>query len=267
MDFGKESKEKAGENLTLIKDVKADMGKFWVTYQKDSVHPQKPLWFYNLKFERKDGKEDFVLAPNAFVNYKNQQGLMANPDAKHYWNYDIFAYITSLPDPDKTKDTTSFKTINVTIGDTVFYSKGFAVVEDVASYRDIPDVPLSTTDSASVATLKFYAKTGSIYTGKPILINKDGGSFPQTDTLLAESLVVQLQKVDGKNVQLGIKESDALMQYVTLKAYVFPFINLVWAGTILTVIGFIISMLYRRQQSRLTGKTLKVVRKKESVEA
>lgn len=250
MDFGKESKEKSGENLTLIKGVKTDMGKFWVTYEKDSVHPQKPLWFYNLKFQRKDGKENFVLSPNAFVNYKNQQGLMANPDAKHYWNYDIFTYITSLPDPNKSKDTTTFRTIDTKVGDTVYYSKGFVVVEDVASFRTIPNVPLGVNDSASVATLKIFAKTGSVYNGRPILINKDGNAFPQTDTLTAESLLVQLQNVNGKKVQLGLRESESLMQYVTLKAYKFPFINLVWAGTIITVIGFFISMVYRRQQGR-----------------
>ncbi|NTS41564.1 cytochrome c biogenesis protein CcsA [Flavisolibacter sp. BT320] len=263
MDFGAESKEKPGENLTLIKDVKTDMGKYWVTYEKDSVHAEKPLWYYHLRFDRKDGKETFVLAPNAFVNYKNQEGLMANPDSKHYWDHDIFTYITSLPDPEKNKDTSSFNTVNTQIGDTVFYSKGYAIVEDVSSFRNIPNVQLSANDSASVATLKFYAKTGSVYTGRPILINKDGGAFPQPDTLTAENLIVQLQKVDGQKLELGVKESDALMQYVTLKAYIFPFINLVWAGTILMTIGFLISMFYRRQQSNLASKKLKVYRKEE----
>ena len=267
MDFGKDSKEKAGENLTLIKGLKTDMGKFWVTYESDSMHAKKPLWFYRLKFQRKDGKENFTLAPNAFVNYKNQQGLMANPDAKHYWNYDIFTYITSLPDPNKNKDTATFRTINTKVGDTLFYSKGYALVEDVTSYKNIPNVPLGVNDSASVATLKVFAKTGSIYTERPILINKDGNAFPQEDTLTAESIVFQLQKVDGKNVQLGLKESDTLLQYVTLKAYKFPFINLVWAGTIITVIGFLISMVHRRQQGRITGRPKRVLRREEEVEA
>jgi cytochrome c-type biogenesis protein CcmF len=263
MDFGKDSKEKAGENLTLIKNVKTDMGKFFVTYEKDSVHPKKPLWFYHLKFEAKDGKDNFVLSPNAFVNYKNQQGLMANPDAKHYWNYDVFTYITSLPDPTKNSDTASFKTVQSKVGDTIFYSKGFAVVENVASFKNIPNVALGVDDSASVATLKIFSKTGSIYTGKPILINKEGNAFPQADTLQAESLVFQLQKVEGTKIELGIKESASIMQYVTLKAYKFPFINLVWLGTIIMVTGIFISMFYRRNQGNRLARNLKVVRRKE----
>jgi cytochrome c-type biogenesis protein CcmF len=250
LNFGEGSKEKPGENLTLIKGVPTKMGEFTVTYDKDSAHPKKPLWFYHLKFE-KDGKESFTLAPNAFVNYKGNEGLMANPDAKHYLTHDIFTYITSLPDPSKAnEDTTSFKSREVVIGDTVFYSKGFAVLEDVSSIKNIPGVEFGANDSASVATIKVISKTSSIFTVKPTVINLKGTVFAQPDTVLQESLVMQLQKVDGKKITLGLKESDAIMQYVTLKAYKFPFINLLWLGTVLMVLGFMISMAWRIQNNR-----------------
>jgi cytochrome c-type biogenesis protein CcmF len=250
LNFGEGSKEKPGENLTLIKGVPTKMGEYTVTYDSDSAHPKKPLWYYHLKFE-KDGKESFSLAPNAFVNYKGNEGLMANPDAKHYLTHDIFTYITSLPDPSKAnEDTTSFKTREVAIGDTVFYSKGFAVLEDVSSIKNIPGVEFGANDSASVATIKVISKTSSIFTIKPTVINLKGTVFAQPDTVLQESLVMQLQKVDGKKVTLGVKESDAIMQYVTLKAYKFPFINLLWLGTLLMVLGFMISMIWRIQGNR-----------------
>ena len=191
---------------------------------------------------------------------------MANPDAKHYWTYDIFTYITSLPDPAKNKNTDSFRTVNTTIGDTVFYSKGFAIVKEVKSFRNIPipNVEFGPNDSASVATLEIFAKTGSKYIGKPVLINQSGNSFPHPDTLAAESVVWQLQKVDGNSVELGVKESGALTPWVTLKAYKFPFINLVWIGTFIMVIGILISMLYRRQQGKISRKSLKVLKQERS---
>jgi cytochrome c-type biogenesis protein CcmF len=252
INFGEGSKENSGENLTLIKGIRTDMGKYWVTYDKDSAHPQKPLWYYHIKFESKDGKENFTLTPNAFVNYKGNEGLMANPDARHYWNHDIFTYITSLPDPEKTKeDTTKFKTVNASIGDTVFYSKGFAVVEEVTSRNNIPNAGFAPQDSASIARLKVFAKSESIYTIEPLLINKSGALMPYPDTVTAENLVVQLQKVNGpKGVELGIKESDAIMQYVTLKAYKFPFINILWLGTLIMVVGLIMSMVRRIKLNR-----------------
>jgi len=251
INFGKDSKEKPGENLTLVKGLRTDMGKYWVTYEKDSAHPKKPLWYYHLKFEDKKNNETFVLKPNAFINYKGNEGLMANPDAKHYFGHDIFTYITSLPDPNKkVEDTAKFKSEVVNIGDTVFYSKGFIVVENVTSRDNIPGASMAPTDSASIATLKVFAKTESIYTIDPLLINKGGNLMSYPDTVGAESLVVQLQKVQGNQVELGIKESDNVMQYLTLKAYKFPMINLLWLGTILMVVGFGISTVRRVQLNR-----------------
>jgi cytochrome c-type biogenesis protein CcmF len=250
INFGEGSKEKTGENLTLVKGVRSDMGKYWVTYEKDSAHPEKPLWYHFIKFESKDGKETFTLLPNAFVNYKGNEGLMANPDAKHYWNHDVFTYITSLPDPQKSKDTSTFKTENIAVDDTLFYSKGFAVLEKITSRNNVPTAGFSPSDSASIATLKVFAKTGSIYTIEPLLINKAGVALPYPDTLASESLVIQLQKITGNKAELGVKESDGVMQYVTLKAYKFPFINILWLGTIIMVTGIMMSMVRRMSLNR-----------------
>lgn len=251
--FDKDSKENPGENLTLVKGLRTDMGKYWVTYDRDSTHPHKPyLWFYDLKFESKDGKETFHLDPNAFVNYKDNMGLMANPDARHYLTHDIFTYITSLPDPKRSsEDTSGFRRVTAHPGDTIFYSKGFAILESVRAEKSIPGLVLQPGDSAVIATLKVQAQTSSIYTVRSLLLNQGGGSFPFPDTVLAENLVVQLQKSNGSEVELGLKESKFLMKYVTLKAYKFPFINLLWLGTLIMVTGFFISMLNRRQKKAL----------------
>jgi cytochrome c-type biogenesis protein CcmF len=252
--FGEGSKENPGENVTLIQGMRTDMGKYWVTYYKDSANPKKPLWYYNLKFETKDGKDQFGLTPNAFVNYKGNMGLMANPDAKHYWNYDVFTYITSLPNPDKTEDTASFRPVDLKVGDTAFYSNGFMVVQDLNSGRSIPGIEMGPNDSVTVASIKVTSKTSTSYTTHALLLNKDGGSFSYPDTVMSESLVLQLQKAEGRKMQLGVKESNAILKYVTLKAYKFPFINLVWLGTLIMVIGFFISALHRRERKRITSK-------------
>lgn len=264
--FGEGSTENPGENLTLIQGMKTDMGKYWVTYDKDSAHPKKPLWFYNLKFETKDGDERFTLKPNAFVNYKGNTGLMANPDAKHYWNYDVFTYITSLPNPDQAKDTASFKPIDLHVGDTTFYSNGYLVLEDIRSGKNVPGFDLGPNDSVSVASIKVVSKNATSYTTNALLVNQAGGAFPYPDTVMSESLVLQLQKVQGSEAQLGIKESNAILKYVTLKAYKFPFINLVWGGTILMILGFFISAVYRREKRRISNKE-QGMKKKEVGEA
>src|SRR5690606_38970462 len=245
--------EKSGENLTLVKGVRTDMDKYWVTYHSDSAHPAKPLWYYNILFERKDGKETFTLTPNAFVNYKGNEGLMANPDAKHYLDRDVFTYITSLPDPERSQDTAQFENQVIQIGDTVFYSNGFFVLEDITSKNNIPTPGFAPEDVASIARIKIFSKTNSIYVSEPLLITSRDQLFPLPDTVTAESIVLQLNKVDGNKVEIGVKESNSILEYVTLKAYKFPFINLLWGGTIIMVVGLIMSMVRRNKLNRISG--------------
>ena len=251
--FGEGSKEVPGENLTLVKGEKTSMGKYWVTYLGDSAHPKKPLWYYRLHFVRKDGKEDFVLSPNAFINYKGNEGLMANPDSRHYPDHDVFTYITSLlPDPTKKReDTANFQPKTLKVGDSLFYSQGFMMLENVVSKDNIPREIFGEDGKLYEASIKIYSKTGSHFTIKPTLAIAKGNYVSIPDTLMAESLVLQLQNVNADNsIELGLKESDAILEYVTLKAYKFPMINLLWAGVGITALGILMSMVQRIRQNR-----------------
>ena len=252
--LGENSKERPGENLTLVRGVPTTMGNYNVTYERDSVHPKKPLWYYELLFKSKSGNEQFVLKPNAFVNYKGNQGLMANPDAKHYWDHDIFTYITSLPDPEKNKDTASFKPKSLKKGDTAFYSNGFYVLENVIAKDNIPTGGLSPTDKVFMATVKVYSKNNTSYVSQPLLIDKSENLFPVQDTVMSENLIFRLDRVDSDKIQLGVKESNSVMHYITLKAYKFPFINLVWAGVIIMVTGIAISIVRRVQLNKSSSE-------------
>ena len=240
------------ENLTLVKGLTVDMGKYSLTYEGDSAHPKKQLSFYKVRFKSKDGKEEFVLTPNSFVNYKGNEGLMSNPDSRHYWNHDVFTYITSISNPDKKADTISIKPNNMKLGDSLFYSSGFIILQEVKKSKDSLPVELFGKDGTlHEARLKVHSKTGSVYSLAPKLAFAKGEILALPDTLVAESLVLQLQKVNPDNsIILGVKESNAVMDYITLKAYKFPFIRLLWFGVIVTALGIIISMVRRIQLNR-----------------
>jgi cytochrome c-type biogenesis protein CcmF len=245
---------KPGENLTLVKGVRTDMGKYWVTYLSEEKHPKKELWYYNILFEKKDGSEKFTLRPNAFVNYKGNESLMANPSSRHYLDHDVFTYITALPDPSKNKDTASFTNRIMSLNDTLFYSKGFFVLERLISKDSIPTGGFDPGDIATVATVKVFSNNGPSYTSELLFVNKKGNTFSYADTVTSESLVFRINKpIDDSKVELAIKESNAVMEYLTLKAYMFPFINLLWAGVVIMVVGMIISMVRRISLNRKTS--------------
>ena len=176
---------------------------------------------------------------------------MSNPDSRHYWDHDVFTYITSLPDPNQKKDTSSFLPYTLKPGDSLFYSGGFMILEELRKKDNLPEELFGKDGQLFETPIKIYSKTGSIYSVTSKLAMAKGESIVLPDTITSESLVIQLQKVNADNsVELGMKESNAVMNYVTLKAYKFPFIKLLWFGVIVTALGIIISMVNRIQLNR-----------------
>jgi cytochrome c-type biogenesis protein CcmF len=253
VNFGPDSKEKTGENLTLVKGLKTDMGKYTVTYAGDYMHPKKSRKYFTINFEEKSSGEKFTLTPDAFINYQGNEGLMANPDAKHYWDHDVFAYITALADPSKNQDTSSFKNYTASAGDSVSYGRGFIILEELIARDSLPAEIFGKDGKLYEAKLKIHSKTNSTYSASPKLAVKNGYMLSVPDTIMGESLIVQLSRVNGASAELGIKKSDAVLDFLTLKVYRFPFINILWLGTVLMAIGFIISMVRRMQRNKTSG--------------
>jgi cytochrome c-type biogenesis protein CcmF len=243
VNFGEQSKESPAENLTLVKGIATDMGRYMVTYQGDSTHPSDPKQYFKIHFQYKDKNEGFTLYPDAFVNYKGNEGLMANPDSKHYLHKDVFTYITSLPNPEKNKDTATFREKKLKPGDTVFYSKGFFILEGISRTISRKNISAKPTDSVFAANITVYAKDSSQYKAEPVLILSDKNVQPIADTVLSQSLVLAFIGAEKDGIKLGVKESNSILEYVTLKAYQFPAINILWLGIVLTVLGFLLAAL------------------------
>ena len=249
VNFGEQSKEKTGENMTLLKGVKMDMGKYHVLYEGDSSHPKKSQKYFKIHFTDKKTKEEFTLKPNAFIDYKGNEGLSANPDARHYWNYDVFAYITALADPSKNKDTSSFEIKTMKIGDSVFLSRKLIVLDTVQSRDSLPEELFGKDGKLYEARFSVYdpGQQNSLQFSIPKLAIAKGNQISIADTLSNGSLILRLDKFDGKQAEVGVKEPATVQEFLTLKVYKFPFINLLWLGTILMATGFLISMVRRIQ--------------------
>jgi cytochrome c-type biogenesis protein CcmF len=125
------------------------------------------------------------------------------------------------------------------------------VVKNVKAKDSLPEELFGKDGSLVEAYLEVHAKTGSIYNAVPRLAKVKGEQMALPDTVVAENMVLQLQKVNpDQSIELGVKESNSNMNYVTLKAYKFPFIRLLWYGVLITAIGILMSMVQRIRQNR-----------------
>ena len=248
LNFGEGNKitGKGTENLTLYQGIRNDMGDFWATYVKDtSVDGGRKMYFHIL-MEKKDSSESFTLYPDLMRNTKGQEGVSNNPDAKHYWDHDIFSYINHSSKLQEGEDTTQFKSNTVKTGDTIFYANGYMTLDKVALNPNDGKFRFTSSDTAIVADISVITSDGRKLKANPVYQLKNNQANYMIDTLFSEGLVVALSRVvDAGHIEISVKDSARLVPFIALKVLKFPFINLVWLGTILMVVGFVMSIVRR----------------------
>ena len=247
------------ENINLIRQVPKKMGPYDVTYLHDSVGKEKGRRFYHLAFERRDEitnelKESFILKPDVYLMKDNN--MSSNPDTKNYLTHDVFTYISYALNPDATEDTASFKINEMAEGDTLYYSKGYMVLNQVIKNPTTNKFNIAVNGPAVSAEITITSKENNTYRAAPMIIIDSFGINQIDDTVYAQNLFVKFAGVssDQTKMKIGVKESSSMIDFVTLKAYIFPYINLVWVGLIIMAIGLVMSMIQRAGLSKSTGK-------------
>ncbi|HYJ65997.1 MAG TPA: cytochrome c biogenesis protein CcsA [Parafilimonas sp.] len=257
------------ENITLFKGIKTDMGKYDVTYSRDTFNTSNHKKYFELQFISKDGKDKFNVYPDVIKNNKGQEGNSANPDKKHYWNRDIFVYVSAMQNGTQ-DDTSQFRPVDMKAGDSVFYSNGVIILNSVVKNADSLNKKLLPGEVGIGMNMTVIAKDGREYRAMPVVALKNNVLRNIPDTVIAQSLIIRFNKLadaDGGKIELGIKEDQSIQDIITLKVYQFPFINVLWIGIIIMVTGFIVSIIQRVRTMTSTKSSKKSVLVAEKMKA
>ncbi len=240
------------ENITLFKAIPTDMGRYMVTFIGDTLNTRDRKRYFEISFKAKNGSEEFKLYPDVIKQNKGGEGPSANPAAKHYWYKDIFVYITSFQENNH-EDTVSFKNREVKAGDTIFYGNGLMVLNKVSVNPTEMKTKYAEDETALFLDMTVISKDGRRYPVKPGIALKGEAFRNITDTVQSQSLVLKFNKViDQKTgrLEIGVKESSAITDLITLKVYEFPMINILWLGVMVMVVGLVMSIIQRVKTSR-----------------
>ncbi|MEI7803030.1 MAG: cytochrome c biogenesis protein CcsA, partial [Bacteroidota bacterium] len=234
-------------NQFMPKDSREHMGDYMSTYIGDSI--AEPNHYYKVRFERMDTTKDvvletFVLHPNAQINPK--MGLISNPDTRHYWDHDIYTHVTTVPEKNNNEEPgeEKFKTDTLAKGDTIFTSNSFVILESVEKVDKSDKIKMVEGDLCVGAKLHIIPMEGKDYMAEPLYLIHDGMAKSINDKVSELGLIFRLKKIlpEQNKVEIDVAEVKPEQDYIVMKAIVFPFINLVWLGTIMTVFGFLISL-------------------------
>lgn len=257
-DFEKAAKP--GENIMLFKNEPKKMGKYTVTYISDTTIA--PNTYYALNFKIIDAKgnvkENFDVHPS--IQSNDKMGLIASPDTKHYLTTDIYTHITSAADKkeehgshDGHTEEENYKApriVTLAIGDTIHTSSGILTVKSINKQPVVKDLIIAPGDLAVGLPLEINV-SGKIYKTEPLFLVKGNNTFDFARTIDDLGLRFRFTKIipeQGKfEIQIYEKPQQA-KDWLVFKSIEFPFINLYWIGTIVMVVGFVISIFRRKKE-------------------
>lgn len=257
-DFEKAAKP--GENIMLYKNEPKKMGKYTITYVSDTT--VAPNTYYKLNFKVIDAagkiKEDFNLNPS--IQENGQMGLIASPDTKHYLTSDIYTHITSAAqkqeehgDHEGHTEEENYKApriLSVKAGDTIHTSSGILTVGQLNAKPVVKDLKIAEGDLAVALPLEVNV-SGKLYKAEPLFMVKGNNTFDFARKIEELGLRLRFTKIipeEGKfEIQVYEKPQQA-KDWLVFKSIEFPYINLYWVGTIVMVVGFVISIFRRKKE-------------------
>ncbi len=248
--FGKDASgkqlEDPLENLTLLRDLPTRMLDYNLTYKGDSTGHENGRLFYKIKMVSKDSAEQFELTPDIYLG-KNEL-KSSNPSTKRYLTKDIYTYISSINPLRNQDDTTQFIIKEMSDGDTAYYNNGYLILNKVI--KNLGDDKQQLNGAVITADITVVSKDGKRFQSHPsIQLDSLTGNFVD-DTLYAQNMYLRFAGVsENHKVKIGVKEASTFIDFITLKAYLFPYINLVWLGLVIMAVGLLFSMVKRSKIS------------------
>lgn len=244
------------ENMLLRKDIPVQIGEYSATYRGDSnigVNHYLAVEYEKIDTATNKVVEQFTLHPNVQVNPK--MGMVANPDTRHYITNDIYTHVTSFSglDPqEKEEEWVNADTVNITVGQQIMLANN-----NQLTLLEIKPLQKLKFDYELHFALKSLKHEEALTMQFNLSGDKWVNAAIDKDSLTRLDLLDIKPITDGnkKNLKVTLISSfkNTMSDYIVLKALRFPYVNLLWAGTVIMVVGFFIAFFKRRRDARRLG--------------
>lgn len=214
--------------------------------------------YYEIEF-RKNGKREFVQYPRVQLNESmGGENGVASPDISRNVTKDLYTHVSlSMPAEAKTEfeNTEEFK---VQVGGQFFPNDYVATLESVERITEAPGVALDERDVAVKARIKVTGEREE-YFAEPVFLIKNRMAGLMPDEINDLGLKISLNNIHPESNSFTIGISTRQKDWVVLKAIEKPFINVLWLGTVLLMVGFVIAIARRyREFRKMKDKGLEV---------
>lgn len=249
----------ANESLLLSQGDTLPMGPYLVSY-KSKRRNGIDVYFkvdYLKPDEKGKPKYDFTLETH--IQDNPRMGKAAEPATKHYLNRDVYTFVTWA---DMNVDTSlakkdAFGTAKNFIGhpgDTIFSSNAFIIIDSLRTNLSRTEYEKNDSLLEVTAVLRCINERSEVFFAYPKFIIKRNIVIPQEDVVEELGLKLVFWKINPEDGTIEITMSEKLSNtkdFIVIKAFVFPYINVLWLGCIIMALGTIVAIVERMRKFRM----------------
>lgn len=239
--LGKEFNDK--KSILLTKGDTLPMGPYYVTYsgkEKVGVNMNFKVEYFLPRDNRLE--KQFELYP--LVQLNDRMGNTAEPDTRHFLTHDIYTHVTyadlSVPTDDKTVAYTEPQNNIIHLHDTLFASNAIILVDSLKTNLSREQYEKNDSSIVVTAVLKAYDVETKVYYAYPKYYLKNNLVDPISDSIPQLGLRFTFWKINPNEGSIEIMLSErksAQKDFIVMEAYMFPYINVLWLGCVVMVIG------------------------------
>ncbi|SKC38588.1 cytochrome c biogenesis protein CcsA [Ohtaekwangia koreensis] len=212
----------------------------------DTIEIRGENTFFEIEL-RKGGKK-YTLYPRAQIN-QEMGGLLASPDIYRTVGADLYTHVSSVMNPSEEQEWSKLEEVNVKLSQDFFANDYVTILESVDRILEVEGVPLGKQDVAVKAKIRVQGEHGD-YVAEPIFLIKDKlvGRIPYEIKDLG--LRFSLLNIHPENGQFTVGINTRQKDWVVIKAMEKPYINILWIGTLVVMVGFGVAMTRRFREFR-----------------
>ncbi len=241
----------ANENLLLEQGDTVQMGDHWVTWtgqKQEGIYLNYQLQFFE---EQENGAlvPSFELAPRIQLN--ERMGNVAEPSTRHEWHRDLYTHITYADlrtEEELSQDEWGNEIeMEMSVGDSHFIYGDYrltldTIVAESPKEKDAPDYIILG------AGLSLITMKDSTYKTMPLFMVQ-GNEIQHFDSEIeALGLRFSLDRINYETNRPVVKitqHREAEQPFILVQAMVFPWINLLWTGSVLLGLGTFVAIFQR----------------------
>lgn len=212
--------------------------------EKDTIEIEPENTFYEIQL-RKGDKIAATLFPRIQVN-PSMGGILPSPDISRGLTKDLYTHVSSTMNRESEPEWSKMEEVTVKAGQQFFVNDYVAVLEAVERVTDLGGVDLDKEDVAAVrARIRIDGEHESFY-AEPVFLIRQKKDVARIDSEIGElGVKITLLNINPATEEFTLGLSGRQKDWVIIKAMEKPYINILWLGTAILMVGFSVAMTRR----------------------